>query len=134
MKQALLDSDTISFFFRGTPKVVEKTDQYLNKHGFINISVISYYEIMNGLYYKDAQKQMSRFQEFVKLNHVIPLTTETANRAAKIYSDLRKTGKVIGHNDVMIAAIAIQNDMMLVTNNERHFNRIDGLMLDNWAK
>lgn len=41
-------------------------------------------------------------------------------------------GKVIGHNDVLIAGIALEQDMVLITNNTSHFNRIDGLSLDNW--
>lgn len=66
MKQALLDTDTVSFFFRGIPQLVSKVDQYIVNHGFINISVITYYEVMNGLFYKDSKKQLSKFEEFVR--------------------------------------------------------------------
>lgn len=41
MKQAILDTDSVSYFFRGVPQVVEKADQYLKGHGFINITVTS---------------------------------------------------------------------------------------------
>lgn len=54
MKQAILDTDTVSYFFRGHSTVIEKIDQYLIEHGFVNISVVTYYEVMNGLLYKDA--------------------------------------------------------------------------------
>jgi tRNA(fMet)-specific endonuclease VapC len=133
MKQALLDTDSVSYFFRGTPEVVNKVDQYLKEHGFINISVVTYYEVMNGLFYKDAKKQLEKFEEFVRLNNVLPLTQEAALISAKIFPELRKTGKVIGHNDVLIAGIAMKNDMVLITNNTGHFRRIDGLDIDNWA-
>lgn len=36
--------------------------------------------------------------------------------------------------DLLIAGIAIENDMILVTNNERHFGRIPGLKIENWKK
>ena len=49
MKPALVDTDTISYFFRGNPDVVAKIDEYLAEHGFVYISVITYYEILNGL-------------------------------------------------------------------------------------
>jgi len=56
MKEALLDSDTVSYFFRGNKKVVGKVDKYLIEFGNINISVVTFYEILNGLLYKDSRK------------------------------------------------------------------------------
>lgn len=132
MKQAVLDTDTVSFFFRGIPQVVSKADQYIVNHGFINISVITYYEVLNGLFYKDAKKQLEKFDEFVRLNNVLPLTQEAATVSAKIFADLKQGGNVIGHNDVLIAGVALENDMVVVTNNTNHFGRIDGLEIDNW--
>lgn len=133
MKQAILDTDTVSYYFRDHEKVVEKIDNYLIEHGFVHISVVTYYEILNGLLYKDARRQLAKFERFVRLNNVIPLTMTSAKVAADIYADLRKRGKPIGHNDVMIAGIAIDNDLVLVTNNVNHFSRISGLEMDNWA-
>lgn len=132
MRQAILDTDSVSYFFRGAPPVVEKVDHYLKGHGFINITVVTYYEVMNGLLYKDAKKQLARFEEFVRLNNVLPLTLKAATISAGFFAELRKMGKVIGHNDVLIAGIALEQDMVLITNNTSHFNRIDGLSLDNW--
>lgn len=132
MKQAVLDTDTVSFFFRGIPQVISKVDQYIVNHGFINISVITYYEVLNGLFYKDAKKQLARFEEFVRLNNVLPFTQEAAAVSAKIFAELRQNGNVIGHNDVLIAGIALENDMVVITNNTNHFERIKGLEIDNW--
>ncbi len=133
MKQAILDTDSVSYFFRGAPQVVEKVDQYLKEHGFINITVVTYYEVMNGLLYKDAKKQLARFEEFVRLNNVLPLSLNAATISAEAFAKLRKSGKVIGHNDVLIAGIALEQDMVLITNNTSHFQRIEGLAIDNWA-
>jgi len=55
-----------------------------------------------------------------------------ARKSAEIYAELRKTGKSIGHNDILIAGTAIENDMVLITNNANHFNRIAGLEIENW--
>jgi tRNA(fMet)-specific endonuclease VapC len=54
MKPALVDTDILSGFLRGTPKVVENPEMYLQTYGVINFSIITYYEILNGLLYKDA--------------------------------------------------------------------------------
>ncbi len=111
MKSPLIDTDTLSYFFRNNPSVVNKLEKYLNEYGYVNLSVITYYEVLNGLYFKDAKNQLKRFEDFVKLNQVLPLTDEIAKQAAKIYAELRKKGKTVGHNDILIASTAIANNM-----------------------
>lgn len=132
MKPALLDTDTVSYYFKGYDTVVEKIDSYLQQYGFISISLITYYEVMNGLLYKDARQQLKKFELFVSLNRVLPLDQSIASTAARIYANLRQAGQVIGHNDVLIGATALNNDLIVVTNNAKHFSRIPGLSLDNW--
>jgi tRNA(fMet)-specific endonuclease VapC len=134
MKPSMLDTDILSEFLRGNPAVVDKVESHLKKYGVINLSIITYYEIMNGLLYKDARKQLTRFNNFVKLSKVIPLTMRSAKKSAELFADLRKKGKEIGHTDTIIAGIAIANKLQLITNNTNHFNRIKGLEIDNWIK
>ncbi len=134
MKPSMLDTDILSEFLRGNPKVMSKVDLYLKEFGYINFSIITYYEILNGLLYKDARKQLARFEEFVELNKVIPLTLQMAKTAAFIQSDLRKKGSEIGHTDTLIAGISITSELQLITNNTEHFKRIKGLEIANWTK
>jgi tRNA(fMet)-specific endonuclease VapC len=134
MKQSMLDTDVLSEFLRGNKIVVENVDEHLKEFGYINLSIITYYEILNGLLYKDAKKQKKRFESFVKLNKIIPISTRAANIAATIQADLRKKGEVIGHTDTLIAGIAIANKLQLITNNTKHFERIKGLRIANWTK
>ena len=133
MKRALLDTDTVSYYMKNYPIVVDKVDAYLQEHGFISISLITYYEVMNGLLYKDARRQLERFNEFVNLNEVIPLDQAIALTAAQIFADLRKAGRSFGHNDVLIGATALEKDLVIITNNANHFNRIPNLTVDNWT-
>lgn len=134
MKKAIVDTDTLSYFFRNHPTVVARLEKYLREHGFIHMSVVTYYEVLNGLYYKDARKQLERFDQFVSLNRVLFLSKEIAQKSAEIFAELRKSGQTIGHNDVLIAGTAIVNDMVLITNNVNHFGRINGLAIDNWSE
>jgi tRNA(fMet)-specific endonuclease VapC len=62
MKQAIIDTDTLSYFFRNKPEVVAKLDKYLQEFGFVSISVVTYYEVLNGLYFKDARSQLLKFE------------------------------------------------------------------------
>jgi len=130
----MLDTDVLSEFLRGNDKVIAKVGEHLEEYGFISLSIITYYEILNGLLYKDARKQLSRFEEFISLNRVIPLTLQMAKRAAIIQADLRKSGTEIGHTDTLIAGISMISELQLITNNTEHFNRIKGLDIANWTK
>ena len=132
MKPTLVDTDILSEFLRGTPKVAEQAAMYLQSYDAINFSIITYYEILNGLLYKDASKQLNKFLDFADLNKILPLTISAARQAAEIYADLKKTGQPIGHTDCLIAGIALTNGLQLVTNNTDHFKRVKGLELVNW--
>ena len=130
----MLDTDILSEYFRGNVNVIENVSQYLNEYDSINLSIITYYEMLNGLLYKDAKKQLKKFNDFVALNKIIPLTIESVKVSAAIHADLRKKGITIGHTDTLIAGIAIANDLQLVTNNTNHFKGIKTLEIANWMK
>jgi predicted nucleic acid-binding protein len=134
MKKAILDTDTVSMFLKGNEHVASKIKSHLDTHGPVSLSVITYYEILNGLLYKDANKQLSVFERFVKLNKVISLNVEAADAAAKIEAVLRVKGKVIGHTDTLIAGAAIAAGLQLITNNTEHFKRVKDLDIANWTK
>ena len=134
VKQVIIDTDTISFFFRKNASIITHFKDYFTHFDYINISVITYYEILNGLYYKDAKRQLEQFNEFIALNNIVVLDDEVAQKAASVYANLRKKGITIGHNDVLIAATAMVNDMVLVTNNVKHFQVIEGLEFVNWME
>ncbi len=134
MKPAMLDTDILSEFLRGNSNVLESVKKYLDEYRFINISVITYYEIQNGLLYKDAKKQLTKFEEFISLTNVIPLNVSMAKKAAEIQAYLRRKGIEIGHTDTLIAGMAIVNKLQLITNNTEHFKRVKELDYDNWTK
>jgi len=87
---------------------------------------------MSGLLYKNALKQLEVFVDFVSENIVIALTEESCKISSEIYSKLRNAGELIDDIDLLIAGIAIENEMTLVTNNENHFGRIPDLKIENW--
>jgi tRNA(fMet)-specific endonuclease VapC len=83
MKPAMLDTDVLSEFLRGNTKVITRVDEQLKAYGFINLSIITYYEIMNGLLYKDAKKQLLKFEAFARLNRIFPLPGPWQGRPRK---------------------------------------------------
>eukprot|EP01024_Parvocaulis_polyphysoides_P029854 TRINITY_DN27071_c0_g1_i1.p1 TRINITY_DN27071_c0_g1~~TRINITY_DN27071_c0_g1_i1.p1 ORF type:complete len:164 (+),score=12.86 TRINITY_DN27071_c0_g1_i1:384-875(+) len=135
MKEALIDTDILSFFFRGDEKVGKKIVEYKKEYEKLNLSIITQYEVIKGLEYKQAESQIKRFSEFIETNCVIVnLSEDSIKRSAKIYGDLRRKGVTVGSLDILIAGIAIENKLQLITNNEKHYQDIDGLEFENWRK
>ncbi|ODS37610.1 twitching motility protein PilT [Candidatus Altiarchaeales archaeon WOR_SM1_SCG] len=133
MKQVLVDTDILSLFFKEHPGVVARFKEYLKEYETLNFSIITYYEIVSGLKYRDARKQIGSFLKFAGYNSILPLTTQSVTISADIYNNLRKQGELIDDIDILIAGIALANDLVLVTGNEKHFKRIEGLKLQNWS-
>ncbi len=133
MKKALVDTNILSFFLRGNEKVKKNFQAYLNHFGKINISIITYYEILSGLKHRDLTSQAEEFNEFCKLNQILPLTKISVEKSAEIYAKLRKRGLPIDDIDILIAGIALVNDLQLITNNQRDFQKIEELEIADWS-
>ena len=114
--------------------VVRKISDYLEVFDALTINIISYYEILRGL--KDLGKadKLRKFEEFMQENELISIRKETVQKAAGIYAYLKKGGILIEDADILIASIALVEDLVLVTDNIRHFERIKGLEIENWKE
>ena len=134
MNRAIIDTDILSYYFKGNQTVIKNFEKYLQDFDLIEISIITYYEIIGGLMAKNALKQLNIFQDFVDQNIVVPMTENSAKISAELYATLRQQGNTVDDIDLLIAGIAIDNDLTLITNNENHFNRIPGLRVENWSK
>ena len=64
----------------------------------------------------------------------MPLTTDLTTISGDIYANLRKKGTPVDDIDILIAGIAIANDLVLVTNNRRDFEKIEGLEIEDWIQ
>jgi len=134
MKKALLDTDILSYFLKGDKLIEEKAEAYLKLYGKLIISTITYYEILGGLEYKEAKKQIQRFELFSQKCDILNLSFISLKHSAKVFGDLKRNGITIGTADILIAGIALEHHLQLVTNNEKHYGDIEGLELINWKK
>jgi tRNA(fMet)-specific endonuclease VapC len=132
VRPVIIDTDILSALMRREPSVVETSGKYITHFGKFNISVITRYEILRGLKFKDVKKQIHIFDFFCEMNNIIQITDEIIVKAADIYADLKRDGLLIPDADIIIASSAIVNDMSVSTNNQVHFGRIKGLHLQNW--
>ena len=63
---------------------------------------------------------------------ILPLGSREAERAGELLADLERRGEVIGIEDVLIGATALENDFAVATRNIRHFSRLSGLVVESW--
>ena len=133
MKKAIIDTDILSMFLRGDKKVESRVAEYLSYHANLSISILTYYEILSGLRYKNAHKKLEIFLGLCESLSIIPLTIESSNKSAEIYASLRKGSEMIDDMDILIAGICLENKFVLVTNNTKHFSRIKSIELANWS-
>jgi tRNA(fMet)-specific endonuclease VapC len=129
---ALLDTDILSAVMRQHPAAVARARAYLAVHHRLTFSIITRYEILRGLQAKKATAQLAAFDRLSSVSTILPLTDAIVIRAATIYADLHQRGVLIGDADILIAATGLEHQLIVVTNNERHYQRIAGIQLENW--
>ena len=71
-------------------------------------------------------------REIISRVNVMPLGYEEVLKAGDILAELKKRGKSIGIEDVLIGSTALSHNLIMVTANVRHFSRIKGLSVENW--
>lgn len=115
--------------------VLQKLQTMVGKQHRIVISAITYQEMQYGLLGKKASpKHGVLVKEFLKrVDEILPWDKAAVDVAAKVKSDLMSKGMSIGNNDTAIAGHAIATGCVLVTNNTREFQRVDGLKLEDWV-
>ena len=101
------------------------------------MSVVTYAELCFGIENGDVKRRGARIDQlalFVRRLSVLPLTETVGPAYGSIRTDLRQRGELIGHNDLFIAAHAISENAVLVTNKTSEFKRVPGLRVENWVQ
>lgn len=129
----LIDTNIISAVLKQNRKLSRKIAAVINEDGRnIFVSAVTYFEVKRGLMAVSAAKKMRLFNEMCNDYEILGFDgVPLIDRAAEIYADLRRRGKIIPDNDIMIAATALAHRLILVTD-DKHFDRIPGLSVENW--
>ena len=113
--------------------IVEKIHQHMIDG--LCISAITLSELMYGVEkssFPDRNRQA--LLQFLSIVEVLDFTQDVSIEYGRIRADLSKKGTQIGSMDMLIAAHALSEDLILVTNNTREFSRVSGLLLENWVE
>ena len=129
MKKYLIDSDILIYFLKGKQEVVKRLSQIPIDD--LYISRINYTELMYGAYNSTKIDQNLKIIEpFLDSFTVLEFTKVSSLIFAKEKARLKKSGNIIADMDLMIASIALENDCTLISNNIKHFDRVQNLKLE----
>ena len=104
-----------------------------NRHaGHMCISSITLAELLHGVQKsQQPERNLEQVEDFVSRLQTLDYGLKAANHYGEIRAKLERKGKPIGVNDLHIGAHARSEGLTLVTNNQREFERIEGLRVDN---
>lgn len=130
----LLDTCVISDFIKG--EVGTKVRLKQTPPVDIAVSAITVMELRYGLALNPqrAQKVEPAISSFLSSVTILPFSVVEAEQAAHIRAVLKSQGQPIGAYDVLIAATALQHHLLMITANQREFDRVPGLQTENWRQ
>jgi predicted nucleic acid-binding protein len=129
----LLDTNIVSYYLRRSSPVLEARVGKALQHHDCAISVITRAELKFGQAYfgvGDVRRQL--IEAFLEKLPNLAWSTETADQYGLLKSTLQRQGRLIGELDTQIAAHALAENLILVTHNTKHFERVEGLKIEDW--
>jgi tRNA(fMet)-specific endonuclease VapC len=130
----LLDTNICLYTIKRKPSTVVKRVQS-RPPGEIAISTITLAELEYGIARSHyPERNRVALLEFVLPFAILDFDQRASAEYGRIRSLLDSKGRRIGPMDLLLAAQAMAHDLILVTNNEKEFTRVDGLRIENWAR
>ncbi len=131
MKKYLIDTNICVYYIKGQFNLHEKFAEIGADNLYISEITIAElkYGIENSTRKKDNRKTIERFISSIQIVPIIGSLDIYAKEKAR----LKKKGKLIDDFDLLIGSGAIANEMVLVTRNVKHFNRISDINIENWV-
>jgi tRNA(fMet)-specific endonuclease VapC len=129
----MLDTNICSYIIRNKPQSIKEKLQEVEQNHTVALSSIVVSELLYGATKKDNPKLMRIISAFIDNFIIYDYSKISAQSYGNIRTDLEKKGKIIGANDLLIASHALSIGAILVTNNTREFERVEGLVLEDWS-
>jgi len=128
----LLDTNVCIIYLQGRSKSVEQRLKSLKRSNITVCSVVKAELFYGSMRSNDLKKALRIQQTFVEQFISLPFDDRCALIYGKLRAKLASAGTPIGSNDLLIAAIALSNNLILVTHNVREFSRVEGLKFEDW--
>lgn len=131
MMRAMLDTNIVSALMRGPGDKVRRRLDELGVHN-VCMSIITAGELEFGLARTRSPKVSAWVADIMDTIQVADMEASVARPYGELRAYLAARGRIIGPNDIWIAAHALALDLTLVTANIREFSRVPGLSVENW--
>ncbi|MBC8184647.1 type II toxin-antitoxin system VapC family toxin [candidate division KSB1 bacterium] len=128
----LLDTNVCINYLNGTSDSVKVQLESKKPEEIALCSVVKAELIYGALKSSRPDQNLDRLNLFLGQLYSFKFDDHSAKIYGLIRSQLEKSGTIIGPNDLLIAAIALANNTILVTNNVREFSRIKNLTIEDW--
>jgi predicted nucleic acid-binding protein len=132
MAEFLLDADSLIEILKRNQPTTQRAEREILQFGRLVTSAIAFYEVTRGLDVRRAMTQQQRLTFLEPQLTILPVDRRVAERAAQIYTHLRRENALLPDADVLIGATALVGGFSLATANQAHYQRIPGLSLADW--
>lgn len=128
----LIDTDIIIYSLKNHRNVNENFSFFRNSPK--SISVITYGELVYGASKsRHVETNLAKVHRLAEVFPIINISPSIMDTFGDLKVSLEQSGRIIDDMDLMIASTAITHNLILVTNNEKHFRRIEALKTENWT-
>lgn len=135
MDLALLDSDMLSEFIKARNlQVLDNVRQYLQEHGRLAFSAITFYEIERGFHAAKAARRLADFRKLADDCEILPISMSVLQRAALLWAAAHEAGHPRNDAALIVASCALEYGRVLVTGNTGDYSWIPGLVLQDWPQ
>lgn len=126
----VLDTDTISYYLRGSESVKDKFIQHQYE---LASTAINYAELLYGLKKRDNKKYLPKVEMIFNNIKVYDFDKKSAKIFSTLKVDMQKKGIVVADMDLMIVSITLANGEELISNNLKDFEKIEILDVESWV-
>ena len=128
----LLDTNICIYYLKGMFHLDEKINNIGNENCYISEITLAElkYGVANSLNINKNKKVLDNFVDNIKIVPILNSLDLYASEKAR----LRKAGRIVDDFDILIGVTSISNKMTLVTNNLKHFERLNNIKIEDWTK
>ncbi|MBQ9184148.1 MAG: PIN domain-containing protein [Neisseriaceae bacterium] len=126
----MLDSNAFSALMKNNATLVKHLRQHKSQDIFL--PAIVWAEVRYGIYKKNSAKLLESAMRTLQKIRIVPFNRQTADIYAQLRSDMERQGKSLSPMDMLIAASAVANNCVLVTNDQA-FLQVEALSVEDWT-
>lgn len=132
VRRLLLDTNICIGYLNGKDETIHQKLSSLSSGDATLCSIVKAELLFGARHSVHIETNLQRLQQFFRIYPSVPFDDLAGEQYGIIRASLKRSGQMIGSNDLLIAAIALARDLIVVTRNVTEFSRVPGLRLEVW--